>query len=78
MIFEQKENQLIYIGEEYGTDGLILTKKEEPIAEPKKLLAWIKKEEDTLYFDFGKIPVFEKLPYTIEKLPLEKIEENGF
>ena len=39
-------------------------------------MAWIKKEEDTLYFDVGKIPVFEKLPYKIEKLPLEKIEES--
>lgn len=74
MRFKLKENKLIYIGDYYGENGLILIKKEQPKPINKKLFACIKKENDTTFISYGA----KAIRWRLFNKPIEKLEiEEG-
>lgn len=46
LIFKQDGDQLLYIGDAYGSDGLSLVKKEKPVPATKELIIWVKSEAE--------------------------------
>lgn len=46
LVFKQDGNGLRYIGDDYGSDGLTLIKKEKPVPATKELIIWVKNEAE--------------------------------
>ncbi|MRG46539.1 DUF4377 domain-containing protein [Chitinophaga sp. SYP-B3965] len=46
LTFKQDGDRLLYIGADYGSDGLSLVKKEKPAATTKELIIWVKSEAE--------------------------------
>lgn len=46
LIFKQDGDHLLYIGDNYGSDGLSLEKKEKPVPVTKELIIWVKSETE--------------------------------
>lgn len=51
--FRIEQNRLVYLGDYYGQNGLILTKKQQVKPSDKRLFACIKKENDTTFISYG-------------------------
>jgi hypothetical protein len=46
LVFKQDGNDFRYIGDDYGSDGLTLVKKEKPAPATKELIIWVKNEAE--------------------------------
>ncbi|MGX5818145.1 DUF4377 domain-containing protein [Chitinophaga lutea] len=46
MHFRRDGDALIYVGEDYGSDGMSLTRKQAPAPAPKELVLWVKNEAE--------------------------------
>lgn len=74
LIFKQDGNDLRYIGDDYGSDGLTLIKKEKPAPATKELIIWVKNEaECDRGPGFGKTKCYEVV-YGDKLLPDAKWE----
>ncbi len=60
LIFRQDGEALVYLGDDYGSDGLTLKKKEAPAPAAKALMVWVKSEEECENGPgFGKVKCYQ-------------------
>ncbi|WP_423736973.1 DUF4377 domain-containing protein [Chitinophaga caseinilytica] len=60
LLFRQDGESLVYLGADYGTDGLTLTKKTAPAPAAKELLVWVKSEGECENGPgFGKVKCYD-------------------
>lgn len=78
LIFKQDGEQLRYEGSDYGSDGLILVKKEKPAPTTKELIIWVKSEaECDRGPGFGKTKCYEVVygDKLLPNTPWDKLSE---
>lgn len=60
LIFRQEGDKLVYVGEDYGTEGMTLNRSVPPASSGRELLVWVRSEEECENGPgFGKVKCYD-------------------